>query len=144
MKRIQTFVEENTYERLQQEAKQKNMTLSEYIRDILMKHSAVELTIDFADIDDYVEKIDQLLQTMYAFLPSLSRTGILSEQELIEWKQLLLQINTTSNDIWRYVTRMRSELYDEVRKKLYKKVSTHGYKRRRTTPSTTSKGKDGV
>ena len=144
MKRIQTFVEEDTYERLQQEAKQKNMTLSEYIRDMLMKHSAVKLTIDFADIDDYVEKIDQLLQTMYVFLPSFSRTGILSEQELIEWKQLLLQINTTSNDIWRYVTRMRSELYDEVRKKLYKKVSTHGYKRRRTTPPTTAKAKDGV
>ena len=144
MKRIQTFVEEDTYERLQQEAKQKNMNLSEYIRDILMKHSAVELTIDFADIDDYVEKIDHLLQTMYAFLPSVSRTGILSEQELMEWKQLLLQINTTSNDIWRYVTRIRSELYDEVRKKLYKKVSTHGYKRRRSTTPTTAKAKDGV
>lgn len=79
-----------------------------------MKRFAVELTIDFADIDSYVEKIDQLLQMMYAFLPSFSHTSILSEQEIMKWKQLLLQINETSNAIWRYVTRMRSELYEKL------------------------------
>ena len=55
MQRIQTFVDDEIYEAFKEEAERKNMTLSEYARDILMKRAAVEVVIDFADIDSYVE-----------------------------------------------------------------------------------------
>ena len=62
---------------------------------------------------------------------AVSATGKIYEQEVVFLKQQLMQINEKGNEIWRYVTNMRTELYDEVRKQLYKKVSANGYKRRR-------------
>ena len=53
MQRIQTFVDDEIYEEFKEEAERKNMTLSEYARDILMKRAAVEVVIDFEDIDSY-------------------------------------------------------------------------------------------
>ena len=107
------------------------MTLSEYTRDILMKRAAVEVVIDFADIDSYVEEIDSLIRKIDGILPTIYRTGKIYEQEAVFLKQQLMQINEKGNEIWRYVTNTRTELYDEVRKQLYKKVSANGYKRRR-------------
>ena len=132
MQRIQTFIDDEIYEDFKEEAEQKNMTLSEYARDILMKRAAVEIVIDFADIDSYVEEIDKLIRKIDAILPTIYRTGKIYEQEAVFLKQQLMQINEKGNEIWRYVTNMRTELYDEVRKQLYRKVSANGYKRRRT------------
>lgn len=132
MQRIQTFIDDEIYEDFKEEAEQKNMTLSEYARDILMKRAAVEVVIDFADIDSYVEEIDKLIRKIDAILPTIYRTGKIFEQEAVFLKQQLMQINEKGNEIWRYVTNMRTELYDEVRKQLYRKVSANGYKRRRT------------
>ena len=131
MQRIQTFVDDEIYEEFKEEAERKNMTLSEYARDILMKRAAVEVVIDFADIDSYVEEIDSLIRKIDGILPTIYRTGKIYEQEVVFLKQQLMQINEKGNEIWRYVTNMRTELYDEVRKQLYKKVSANGYKRRR-------------
>ena len=132
MQRIQTFIDDEIYEDFKEEAEQKNMTLSEYARDILMKRAAVEVVIDFADIDSYVEEIDKLIRKIDAILPTIYRTGKIYEQEAVFLKQQLMQINEKGNEIWRYVTNTRTELYDEVRKQLYRKVSANGYKRRRT------------
>ena len=131
MQRIQTFVDDEIYEEFKEEAERKNMTLSEYARDILMKRAAVEVVIDFADIDSYVEEIDSLIRKIDGILPTIYRTGKIYEQEAVFLKQQLMQINENGNKVWRYVTNMRTELYDEVRKQLYKKVSANGYKRRR-------------
>ena len=131
MQRIQTFVDDEIYEEFKEEAERKNMTLSEYARDILMKRAAVEVVIDFADIDSYVEEIDSLIRKIDGILPTIYRTGKIYEQEAVFLKQQLMQINENGNEVWRYVTNMRTELYDEVRKQLYKKVSANGYKRRR-------------
>ena len=131
MQRIQTFVDDEIYEEFKEEAERKNMTLSEYARDILMKRAAVEVVIDFADIDSYVEEIDSLIRKIDGILPTIYRTGKIYEQEAVFLKQQLMQINENGNEVWRHVTNMRTELYDEVRKQLYKKVSANGYKRRR-------------
>lgn len=131
MQRIQTFVNDELYEEFKEEAERKNMTLSEYARDILMKRAAVEVVIDFADIDSYVDEIDKLIRKIDGILPTIYRTGKIYEQEAAFLKQQLMQINEKGNEIWRYVTNTRTELYDEVRKQLYKKVSANGYKRRR-------------
>ena len=139
MQRIQTFIDDEIYEDFKEEAEQKNMTLSEYARDILMKRAAVEVVIDFADIDSYVEEIDKLIRKIDAILPTIYRTGKIYEQEAVFLKQQLMQINEKGNEIWRYVTNTRTELYDEVRKQLYRKVSANGYKRRRT-PKTKKDG----
>ena len=131
MRMIKVWIDEEIYEDFKEEAEQKNMTLSEYARDILMKRAAVEVVIDFADIDSYVEEIDSLIRKIDGILPTIYRTGKIYEQEAVFLKQQLMQINEKCNEIWRYVTNTRTELYDEVRKKLYKKVSANGYKRRR-------------
>ena len=136
MQRIQTFVDDEIYEDFKEEAERKNMTLSEYARDILMKRAAVEVVIDFADIDSYVEEIDKLIRKIDGILPTIYRTGKIYEQEAVFLKQQLMQINEKGNEIWRYVTNTRTELYDEVRKQLYKRVSANGYKRRRKSGTT--------
>lgn len=136
MQRIQTFVDDKIYEEFKEEAERKNMTLSEYARDILMKRAAVEVVIDFADIDSYVEEIDKLIRKIDGILPTIYRTGKIYEQEAVFLKQQLMQINEKGNEIWRYVTNTRTELYDEVRKQLYKRVSANGYKRRRKSGTT--------
>ena len=141
MQRIQTFIDDEIYEDFKEEAEQKNMTLSEYARDILMKRAAVEIVIDFADIDSYVEEIDKLIRKIDAILPTIYRTGKIYEQEAVFLKQQLMQINEKGNEIWRYVTNTRTELYAEVRKQLYRKVSANGYKRRRT-PKTKKDGEE--
>ena len=141
MQRIQTFVDDEIYEEFREEAERKNMTLSEYARGILMKRAAVEVVIDFADIDSYVEEIDKLIRKIDAILPTIYRTGKIYEQEAVFLKQQIMQINEQGNEIWRYVTNMRTELYDEVRKQLYRKVSANGYKRRRT-PKTKKDGEE--
>lgn len=46
MQRIQTFVDDEIYEEFKKEAERKNMTLSEYARDILMKRAAVEVKVN--------------------------------------------------------------------------------------------------
>ena len=136
MQRIQTFVDDEIYEEFKEEAERKNMTLSEYARDILMKRAAVEVVIDFVDIDSYVEEIDKLIRKIDGILPTIYLTGKIYEQEAVFLKQQLMQINEKGNEIWRYVTNTRTELYDEVRKQLYKRVSANGYKRRRKSGTT--------
>ena len=111
------------------------MTLSEYIRDILNKQSGIELKIDFADIDQFVQDIEALSRKIDAILPTIYNTDRIYEQQAVYLKQVLTDINDKAEETWKYVTETRTRMYDEVRKKLYKSVKQNGYKRRRTSPT---------
>ena len=103
------------------------MNLSEYFRDLLSKQSGVELVIDFADIDEYVKQIEQLRRKIDAILPTIYRSGKIYEQEAVLIKQLLNQVNETGNNIWRYVTSMRQDLFDSMQKDLYQTIRDNRY-----------------
>ena len=77
------MVDEDKYEELKETAKQKDMTVSAYVRDLLSRKSYVELTIDFADVYRYVETIEDLKQKINAILPSIFRSGRIYEQEAV-------------------------------------------------------------
>ena len=130
--RFQVWVDEEKYEELKEIAKEKDMAVSEYVRDLLYKKSDVELTIDFADVYRYVETIEDLKQKINSILPSIFRSGRIYEQEAVIIKQTLNQISEKVNDTWRYVTTMRTDMYDSVRKKLYHSVKQHSYSKRHT------------
>ncbi|MBP3594355.1 MAG: hypothetical protein J6J44_07485 [Lachnospiraceae bacterium] len=130
--RFQVWVDEEKYEELKEIAKEKDMAVSEYVRDLLYKKSDVELTIDFADVYRYVETIEDLKQKISSILPSIFRSGRIYEQEAVLIKQTLTQISEKVNDTWRYVTTMRADMYDDVRKKLYHSVKQHSYSKRHT------------
>ena len=130
--RFQVWVDEEKYEELKEIAKEKDMAVSEYVRDLLYKKSDVELTIDFADVYRYVETIEDLKQKINSILPSIFRSGRIYEQEAVLIKQTLTQISEKVNDTWRYVTTMRVDMYDDVRKKLYHSVKQHSYSKRHT------------
>lgn len=106
------------------------MNLSEYFRDLLSKQSGVELVIDFADIDEYVEQIEKLRKRIDAVLPTIYRSGKIYEQEAVLIKQILNQIKETGNNVWRYVTAMRQEMFDSVRKYLYQTIRDNRYSKR--------------
>jgi len=130
--RFQVWVDEEKYEELKEIAKEKDMAISEYVRDLLYKKSDVELTIDFADVYRYVETIEDLKQKINSILPSIFRSGRIYEQEAVIIKQTLNQISEKVNDTWRYVTTMRTDMYDSVRKKLYHSVKQHSYSKHHT------------
>ena len=77
------MVDEDKYEELKETAKQKDMTVSAYVRDLLSRKSYVELTIDFADVYRYVETIEDLKQKINAILSSIFRSGRIYEQEAV-------------------------------------------------------------
>lgn len=130
--RFQVWVDEDRYEELKETAKQKDMTVSAYVRDLLYRKSDVELTIDFADVYRYVETIEDLKQKINAILPSIFRSSKIYEQESVIIKQTINQISEKVNDTWRYVTTMRADMYDSVRKKLYQTIRQYSYSKRHT------------
>ena len=127
MHEIRINLDEELYYKVKEEAAEKDMNLSEYFRDLLMKQSGVELTIDFADVYRYVEQIEQLTRKVDSILPTIYRSGKAYEQEAIYIKQTLNHINDVGNDVWRYVVAMRSEMFDFVHKYLYKTIRKYSY-----------------
>lgn len=132
MRMIKVWIDEEIYDIIKEASNNKDMSVSEYARDILSRKSDVELTIDFADVYRYVETIEDLKQKIHSILPSIFRSGRIYEQEAVLIKQTLNQISEKVNDTWRYVTTMRADMYDEVRKKLYHSVKQHSYSKRHT------------
>ncbi len=132
MKEIRIWLDDDVYSEVKEIVTKKNMSMSEYYRDLQSKQSGIELVIDFADIDKFVQEIEEIKKKIDTVLPTIYRTGKIYEQEAILLKQLLNQIDTKCDDIWNYITSIRSNLYNDVRKKLYKVVNQNGYKRRRT------------
>ena len=129
---IRINLDDALYFKVKEEAARKGMNLSEYFRDLLSKQSGVELVIDFADIDEYVKEIEQLRRKIDAILPTIYRSGKIYEQEAVLIKQLLQQVNETGNNIWRYVTAMRQDMFDSVRKSLYQTVRHNSYTKHHT------------
>ena len=127
MHEIRINLDEELYFMVKEEAARKGMNLSEYFRDLLSKQSGVELVIDFADIDEYVMQIEQLRKKIDAVLPTIYRSGKIYEQEAVLIKQIMNQINETGNSVWRYVVAMRWEMFNSVRKSLYKTVRQYSY-----------------
>lgn len=132
MRMIKVWIDEEIYDIIKEASDNKDMPVSEYARDILSRKSNVELTIDFADVYRYVEIIEDLKQKINSILPSIFRSGRIYEQEAVLIKQTLNQISEKVNDTWRYVTTMRADMYDDVRKKLYHSIKQHSYSKRHT------------
>lgn len=130
MHEIRINLDDELYFMAKEESARKGMNLSEYFRDLLSKQSGVELVIDFADIDEYVMQIEQLRKKIDAVLPTIYRSGKIYEQEAVLIKQQLCKINEVGNDVWRYVVAMREEMFDSVRKSLYKTVHQYSYRKR--------------
>ncbi len=74
MHEIRINLDEELYYTIKEDAARKVMNLSEYFRDLLMKQSGVELTIDFADVYKYIEQIEQLTRKVDSILPKF--TGV--------------------------------------------------------------------
>ena len=132
MKMIKVWIDEELYDIVKEAADNKSMSVSEYVRDILSKNSYVDITLDFADVYCYVETIEDLKQKINSILPSIFRSGRIYEQEAVIIKHTLNQISEKVNDTWRYVTTMRADMYDSVRKKLYHTIRQHSYSKRHT------------
>ena len=132
-RRIEIRLSADEYQRLTIAARENEMTISEYLRDILAKQSAVTLTIDFADIDAYIEKVDAVIRRLDAVLPTIFHSGKALESEAVEIKKIVNGFNDLSGQIWRYVVKARQDLYDDTRKQLYATIKANRYKRRRRT-----------
>ena len=132
MKMIKVWIDEELFDIVKEAADNKSMSVSEYVRDILSKNSYVDITLDFADIDHYVEIIGNLERKIDAILPTIYRSGKIYEQEAVIIKQILNQISEKSSDTWRYITALRTDMYDSVRKELYHTIRQHGYSKRHT------------
>ena len=120
-------MDDELYYKVKEDSARKGMNLSEYFRDLLSKQSGVELVIDFADIYEYVEKIEQLTRKIDAILPTIYRSGKIYEKEAVLIKQQLSQLNEVGDNVWCYVTAMRQEMFDSVRKYLYQTIRDNRY-----------------
>lgn len=131
MKQVHIKMDDKEYEQLKKNAGQRGMNLSEYVRSCLHRQSGVELSIDFADIDRYASAIDKLVNTVCGLAPILWGSGKAYEQDIMAILRNIQEINRLCNDTWRYVVDTRTQLYDEVRAKLYQSVKQNRYSRRR-------------
>ena len=129
---IKVWIDEELYDIVKEAADNKSISVSEYVRDILSKNSYVDITLDFADVYRDVETIEDLKQKINSILPSIFRSGRIYELEAVIIKHTLNQISEKVNDTWRYVTTMRADMYDSVRKKLYHTIRQHSYSKRHT------------
>lgn len=131
MKQMHIKMDDKEYEQLKKDADQRGMNLSEYVRSCLHRQSGVELSIDFADIDKYASAIEKLVNTVCGLAPILWNSGKTYEQDIMAILRSVQEINRLCNDTWRYVVDTRTQLYDEVRAKLYQSVKQNRYSRRR-------------
>ena len=131
MRQMHIKMDDKEYEQLKKDAEQRGMNLSEYVRSCLHRQSGVELSIDFADIDRYASAIDKLVNTVCGLAPILWGSGKAYEQDIMAILRSVQEINRLCNDTWRYVVDTRTQLYDEIRAKLYQSVKQNRYSRRR-------------
>lgn len=138
MKQMHIKMDDKEYEQLKKDAGQRGMNLSEYVRSCLHRQSGVELAIDFSDIDKYASAIEKLVNTVCGLAPILWGSGKAYEQDIMAILRNVQEINRLCNDTWRYVVDTRTQLYDEVRAKLYQNVKQNRYSRRRKFPTNTN------
>lgn len=131
MKEIRVNLPDEQYDAVKEITQEKGITISEYFRDLLSKQSGIEVRIDFADIDSYSMEMEQLVNQLSGICATIYRTNKAYEQDVQEILRIAKKLDEQSDDIWRFVTDARTNLYDDTRKKLYGKVSENGYKRRR-------------
>jgi len=131
MKQMHIKMDDKEYEQLKKDADQRGMNLSEYVRSCLHRQSGVELSISFADIDRYASAIEKLVNTVCGLAPILWDSGKAYGQDITAILRSVQEINRLCNDTWRYVVDTRTQLYDEVRAKLYQSVKQNRYSRRR-------------
>ena len=131
LRETKIYLPEEQFNIAKETAKEKGITVSEYFRDILSKQSGVEVKIDFADIDEYSMKMEELVNQLSGICATIYRTNKAYEQDVQEILRIAKKLDEQSDDIWRFVMDARTNLYDDTRKKLYGKVSENGYKRRR-------------
>ncbi len=141
MKQMHIKMDDKEYEQLKKNADQRGMNLSEYVRSCLHRQSGVELSIDFADIDRYASAIEKLVNTVCGLAPILWNSGKAYEQDIMAIFRNVREINRLCNDTWRYVVDTRTQLYDEIRAKLYQSVKQNRYSKRRKFSTNTKTGK---
>lgn len=141
MKQMHIKMDDKEYERLKKNADQRGMNLSEYVRSCLHRQSGMELSINFADIDKYASAIEKLMNTVCGLAPILWGSGKAYEQDIMAILRNVQEINRLCNDTWRYVVDTRTQLYDEVRAKLYQSVKQNRYSRRRKFATDTKDAK---
>lgn len=131
MKDVRVNLTDEQYDAMKEVIQEKGVTISEYFRDLLSKQSGIEVKIDFADIDHYTIEMEQLINQLAGVCATIYRTDKAYEQDVKEILRIARKLDEQSDNIWRYVTDARTDLYNDTRKKLYGKVSENGYKRRR-------------
>lgn len=141
MKQMHIKMEKEEHEQLKKNADQRGMNLSEYVRSCLHRQSGVELSIDFADIDRYASAIDKLVNTVCGLAPILWSSGKVYEQDIMAIFRNVQETSRLCNDTWRYVVDTRTQLYDEIRAKLYQSVKQNRYSRRRKFATDTKDAK---
>lgn len=131
MKEVHIKFDDKEFELLKTASENASQSMSEYIRDTIERQSGVQLSIDFADIDEYSEQIQKYIETISGLAPVIWRSGKVSDRELDIIRDSLKEINALCNQTWRYVVDTRTKMYDETKKKLYHSVKSNGYRKRR-------------
>lgn len=126
-KRIEVQLDERLYNHLQGECEKTGLKMTEFLRRIIENRNGTEVTIDFLDIDQFTKRQSEYIQMIKALLPIIAQSENVYSQDVDDIKASLKNIDTLTDEIWKYVTQTRTRMYDDVRNKICKKVTDTNY-----------------
>lgn len=126
-KRIEVQLDEKLYNHLQNECEKTGLTMAEFLRRIIANRNGTEVRIDFLDIDQFTERQDEYTRMLKALLPIIAVSNNVYPQDMEDIRASIQKMDELTCEIWRYVVNTRTQMYDEVRDKVCKKVTASNY-----------------
>lgn len=126
-KRIEVQLDENLYNHLQEECAKTGLTMAQFLRTIIENRNGTEVKIDFMDIDQFTERQSEYIQMIKALLPIIAQSGKVYPQDMEDIRTSVKETEALTAEIWRYVVSTRTRMYDDIRKKICKKITDTNY-----------------
>lgn len=113
-----------------------NLSISNYLNELICKKSTVNIEISVNDLQDFENEICTMVKMVNGIVTVLLRSDKVYEQDVQKILSLMGDINSKFNQIYQQELNDRKKLYEESRKRVFAeidrnkltRISSHGKK----------------
>ena len=113
-----------------------NLSISNYLNELICKKSTVNIEISVNDLQDFENEICTMVKMVNGIVTVLLRSDKVYEQDVQKILSLMDSINSKFNQIYQQELNDRKKLYEESRKRVFAeidrnkltRISSHGKK----------------
>lgn len=113
-----------------------NLSISNYLNELICKKSTVDVEISVNDLQDFENEICTMVKMVNGIVTVLLRSDKVYEQDVQKILSLMSDINGKFNQIYQQELNDRKKLYEESRKRVFTeidrnkltRISSHGKK----------------